>query len=69
MISKEMIRKRQSYSLFLDFLKLLKSKASRKTILNELYLILDWKRAFHSQTNADYARESLNQVIIDCKLR
>lgn len=63
------IRKRGSYVEFDNFLSFLNTRPSKKKVLYKLHEIIDGRRAYGSQTNSDYALESLRLLIKDKKLR
>ena len=59
------IRARSSYVLFSRLYDFLKSSPDIATVLRKVYSILDAKRGFGSQRNAEYAAESLDWVLMD----
>ena len=65
----ERIRERKSYKMFEEFLNLLNRKDVLKAkVLDGLFEILDNKRAFGYETQAYYAKESLEQLKRDREL-
>ena len=59
------IRARPSYHLFKELYGFLKTNPSTADILRKFYEILDKRYNFGSRTHADFAEESLEQVLKD----
>jgi len=59
------IRARTSYRLFKQLYDFLNKKPSVADILRKFYDVLDAKRSFGSERNAEYAAESLELVLRD----
>lgn len=59
------IRNRQSYKLFKEWFEFLKANPTESAILKKLFYLLNSRCAFGSETNANYAWESLELLIKD----
>ena len=63
------VRNRKSYKDFKDFLLMIRKENpvtnNEEEILTALFNLLDRKRAFGSETQSGYAKESLNLLLID----
>ena len=59
------IRARSSYLLFRRLYDFLRDNPSVPEILRKFHDVLDWKRSFGSERNAEYAAESLELVLRD----
>lgn len=59
------IRTRSSYWMFKEIADLLKKKSPEEDVLLKVFSILDGRRAFGSETNSAYARESLRLLMQD----
>ncbi|PIR50291.1 hypothetical protein COU79_00195 [Candidatus Peregrinibacteria bacterium CG10_big_fil_rev_8_21_14_0_10_54_7] len=68
-MQKQAIKKRASYWMFKDMHHFLETKPSEEEILEGIWMLLDKRRAFGSQENADAARESLELVLAEAKER
>jgi hypothetical protein len=66
-IKVQRIRARSSYLLFQRLYEFLKTNPDIAEILRRFYEILDAKGGFGSRRNAEYAKESLDQVLRDMK--
>ena len=62
------IRARSSYRLFEQLYEFLKGKPSVAEILGKFHDILDARRSFGSERNAEYAAESLEWVLRDSEI-
>jgi len=67
MTLEEKIRKRKSYQMFSTIVKAFEESTEKG--LNVIYNIMDNKHDFGSLTHAVYAKESLNQLLIDKNLK
>ena len=59
------IRNRKSYKEFKELYNWLKCNSSKKELLEKIYELLDSHRGYGTRTKSYYAKESLEQVLID----
>lgn len=63
MTNDKLIHKRKSYSEFAEWLKFLNTKPSKAEILRRVFSTVDNHRGYGSNTQSDYAKESLELLI------
>lgn len=61
------IRKRESYHVFKDLLRMCECMPTYSSILTHVHVLLDSKGAYGSMKNSEFALESIRQLVIDEK--